>query len=227
MLFQRGNHDNPDLFDGKIIAHKRFVAIQDYSVIQAYALNDLTLSKPTNTVLCIGGAISIDRTWRKQKMLGLALTYKRFHACDMDHAIKHAQQLYWKNEPPCFDENAINALLEARIRINAVCTHTCPSFCEPTTKNGIATFISFDPELVSDIDAERETMTKLWDRLRHDGHPLHTWCYGHYHYHHRTMSEDVRFVMLDMERNGIYDMIEMMPEMTACCRSRLDTSHRI
>ena len=33
------------------------------------------------------------------------------------------------------------------------------------------------------------------------------------HYHHWAVVEGVRFVMLDMERNGIYDMIEILPEM--------------
>lgn len=34
------------------------------------------------------------------------------------------------------------------------------------------------PELKGDIDAELETMSKLWENLRLDGHSLHTWCYG-------------------------------------------------
>ena len=33
------------------------------------------------------------------------------------------------------------------------------------------------------------------------------------HYHHWAVVEGVRFVILDMERNGIYDMIEILPEM--------------
>jgi len=176
--FIRGNHDNPDLFNGKIIAHKRFVAIEDYSVIQTYELDDHNFSTPTNSVLCVGGAISIDRIWRKDKMYELALIYKRFHACDMNYALKYAQQLYWGNEPPCFDKNALNALLKTHIRINTVCTHTCLSFCEAVTKDGIPRFLSYDPELKGDIDAELETMSKLWEKLRLDGHFLHPWCYG-------------------------------------------------
>ena len=33
------------------------------------------------------------------------------------------------------------------------------------------------------------------------------------HYHHWAVVEGVRFVMLDKERNEIYDMIEILPEM--------------
>lgn len=210
--FVRGNHDNPDLFDGKKISHKRFVAIEDYSVIQSFSMEDRHFSAPINTILCVGGAISIDRSWRKEKMYELAMKYKRFHACDTDYAIKHSQKLYWENEPPYFDKKALLAYHEADLRINAVCTHTCPSFCEPLSKDGIATFLTRDFSLAEDIDVEREVMTNLWHKLRHDGHPLHTWCYGHYHYHHRAEFEGVRFVMLDMERNGIYDMIEIVPD---------------
>lgn len=43
-----------------------------------------------------------------------------------------------------------------------------------------------------------------------DGHPLRTWCYGHYHYHHAEEHEDVVFRLLDMCYNGsIYDMVEV------------------
>ncbi len=76
----------------------------------------------------------------------------------------------------------------------------------------ICTQLFFKHYLVEDIASERETMNNLWHKLRHDGHPLHTWCYGHYHYHHRAEFDGVRFVMLDMERNGIYDMIEIISD---------------
>ena len=54
IVFIRGNHDNPAYFDGKSFKHKRFIAIPDYSVINAC----------NHSILCVGGAISIDRTYR-------------------------------------------------------------------------------------------------------------------------------------------------------------------
>ena len=54
IVFLRGNHDNPAYFDGKTINHKRFIAVPDYSIIQTDGL----------TILCVGGAISIDRQYR-------------------------------------------------------------------------------------------------------------------------------------------------------------------
>ena len=70
-------------------------------------------------------------------------------------------------------------------------------------------FLANDPSLAEDVEAERDIMNNLWQKLRYDGHPLHTWCYGHNHYHHRAEFDGVRFIMLDMERNGMYDMIEI------------------
>lgn len=45
IVFIRGNHDNPAYFDGKTFAHKRFMAVPDYSVIRACG----------HVVLCVGG----------------------------------------------------------------------------------------------------------------------------------------------------------------------------
>lgn len=62
VVFVRGNHDNPDFFDGKTINHKRFVAVPDYSIIQAAGF----------TILCVGGATSIDsqhriKAWQQKR----------------------------------------------------------------------------------------------------------------------------------------------------------------
>ena len=51
IVFVRGNHDNPAYFDGETFRHRRFIAVPDYSIIQACG----------HTILCVGGAISIDR----------------------------------------------------------------------------------------------------------------------------------------------------------------------
>ncbi len=58
IVFVRGNHDNPAYFDGAMLNFKRFVAVPDYSILQAC----------NHTILCVGGAISgaisIDRIYR-------------------------------------------------------------------------------------------------------------------------------------------------------------------
>ena len=54
IVFVRGNHDNPAYFDGAMLNFKRFVAVPDYSILQVC----------NHTILCVGGAISIDRIYR-------------------------------------------------------------------------------------------------------------------------------------------------------------------
>jgi hypothetical protein len=57
IIFVRGNHDDPEYFDGKRINLSNIKAVPDYSVITAHDKN----------ILCVGGAISLDRTWRIKK----------------------------------------------------------------------------------------------------------------------------------------------------------------
>jgi len=51
----RGNHDDPAYYAGKLFYEKRMMCVPDYTVIKGYH----------HTVLCVGGAVSIDRTYRK------------------------------------------------------------------------------------------------------------------------------------------------------------------
>ena len=44
-------------YDGETFRHRRFVAVPDYSIVRACR----------HTILCVGGAISIDRLYRMQK----------------------------------------------------------------------------------------------------------------------------------------------------------------
>lgn len=54
IVFVRGNHDNPAYFDGTTFNYKRFIAVPDYTILQAC----------NHSILCVGGAISIDRIYR-------------------------------------------------------------------------------------------------------------------------------------------------------------------
>lgn len=54
IVFVRGNHDNLAYFDGSMFNFKRFIAVPDYAILQAC----------NHTILCVGGAISIDRIYR-------------------------------------------------------------------------------------------------------------------------------------------------------------------
>ena len=65
VFFIRGNHDDPEYFDGSNIDKSAYVtfdcvhAVSDYSCIQVWKDG-----KVVHTILCVGGGVSIDRTWR-------------------------------------------------------------------------------------------------------------------------------------------------------------------
>lgn len=198
-LLLRGNHDDPQYFDGKKINRKYFKVIPDYTVVKT----------PTHNILCIGGATSIDRTNRMVALRQNALKYALYHHCTPIEAEKLCQQCYWSDEAPVYNEEALNELKEKGIQIDIVATHTCPSFAKPINKNGIQYWLQYDPTLETDIDAERKVMDDIYNKLKTDGHPLDKWFYGHYHYHNQEYIDGVQFVMLDMWRNGNFDIFDL------------------
>ena len=96
IVFIRGNHDNPAYFNGSSFNHKRFVAIPDYSVVKACG----------HTILCIGGAISIDRRYRIDSWNQKQKKAQRFDTA-MTEADPLAPNYYWPDENPVFDQEKL------------------------------------------------------------------------------------------------------------------------
>ena len=188
----RGNHDNKDFFDGEHFTEFEFIHIMpDYSVIQA----------PKRNILCIGGAISIDRTYRLQVMDKVAIDYMRWHNCGWDKAYENSKKFYWENEAIVFDENELKDIDDLRIKIDTVCTHTAPTFCEPLTKGGIQGWLDVDENLEEDLNKERKTCDEILMWLVQNEHPIKDWYYGHFHFHYSTVQDDIHFTLLDMARD--------------------------
>lgn len=198
-MFVRGNHDSKIFFDKQLIHRKCFKTIPDYSVIQT----------PNHNILCIGGAISIDRTYRKLVLKENALKYSIYHGCTPNEAEKLCQQVYWDDESCYYDEEKLSQLKLNNVKIDIVCTHTCPSFAKPIGKENIQYWLNVDEKLESDIDNERKIMDKIFYKLKEDEHPIKKWFYGHFHYHNQECIDDVMFIMLDMWRNGNYDIYDI------------------
>ena len=59
------------------------------------------------------------------------------------------------------------------------------------------------------IDDERAVMDNIYNKLIADGHPLQKWFYGHYHYHNQEYIDGVQYIMLDMWRNGNFDIYDL------------------
>lgn len=209
LIFIRGNHDDKTYFDSNTIYNKRIKAVEDYTIVQVYPIDDKEyLSLPYN-ILCVGGATSIDRTYRKAINSKYATQYMTYHGVTLDEAKIKAKKCYWADEFPVFDRDKLNEIKDNDINIDAVATHTCPSFCQPTTKDGITYWMDVDKELRDDLDNERLIMDKLYNNLKADKHTIGVWCYGHYHFHNSEIIDNVRYYLLDMERNSNMDMVEI------------------
>ena len=168
----RGNHDDPSYFNEEKISHQRFRTTPDYSVIQACGHN----------ILCVGGAVSIDRTDR------------------IEHDAKHPDSSvvsYWENEMPFFNEEALNDIGH-NFKIDTVVTHTSPTFCELISKAGLSEWAARDSNLLADCDSERRAMDHIFEYLKANNHPLEHWFYGHFHQNWSSSIDGVQFSMLDI-----------------------------
>lgn len=165
LLFVRGNHDNPEKwmdyepfkeFWQENDSNVRFV--KDYTVIQAKT------DRKEYNILCVGGAISIDRKARTK---------------DKD---------YWPNEIFVYDEKKVEGLTG----ITHVITHSAPNFCEPLIKSGIENWMELDKELEADCDKERADHTLLYEKLQ-EKNEIKMWAYGHYHFASQSFINGVQF----------------------------------
>lgn len=73
MYVIRGNHDDPDYFDGNTV-YSNLKLLKDCEVINIQNLN----------ILPLGGAISIDRKWRWSKMSDKKIWWENEVLCDCD-----------------------------------------------------------------------------------------------------------------------------------------------
>ena len=198
-FFIRGNHDDPSYFDGIRINYPHIIAVKDYTV--------LNIGNVYN-VLCVGGAISIDRTYRLAMINNEVNNYLKHHKTISNKDYDYVHRGYWSNEMPVYDESILSEL--SNINIDFVCTHTCPDFCEPTTKDGISYWMIKDKDLDADTSNERKVMTDIKDYLNNSGKELKKWVYGHFHYHHVETIDNITYIMLDMCRNGNFDMCKLI-----------------
>lgn len=178
VVFVRGNHDNPAYFDGQQVNYKRWKAIPDYSILKACG----------HTILCVGGAISVDRTYRLSEMYGMTVIIEEDRRLEVAY--------YWPDEKPVYDEAKLDAINEV-CAIDVVVTHTAPSFCELISRQGIQNWLTKDEDLLQDIKAERKVMDNIQAYLYAHSHPVDRWYYGHFHQSWHSEIDGVKYNMLD------------------------------
>lgn len=158
IIMVRGNHDDPAYFDGKRINFSNIKAVPDYSVISANGKN----------ILCVGGAISLDRTWRikQEGRINRFSTTKK-------------KTIYWKDEAPVYNQEALDDITK-NVKIDCVVSHTAPSFVNPESHAGLDEWSIDDSSLISDVMEERRVLDKVFETLRDcDMRPKY-WAYGHF-----------------------------------------------
>lgn len=119
----RGNHDDPAVFRDGRYNRSWLTFVPDYTLL---AVDD-------QQVLCVGGAISVDRTAR---------------------AVSGWE--WWPDEGVVWQPDQVQG------RPHVIVTHTAPAFCPPRDVERIAEFGLDDPSLLADIERERAALDELY-----------------------------------------------------------------
>lgn len=200
----RGNHDDPSYFNREIQEDDEFL-MSNIKVLPDYSV--LTLRD--KNILVVGGAISIDRLFRKGRDKQAIKTWLEFYPkCTEEDARKILQPLYWENENVFLNTDVIDKISEDNIQITHVITHTCPKFAFPTDKKGVIGWMKTDDKLSDDLDKERTVLSALFDYLCDKNHPLESWTYGHFHAHHQELINNILFTTL-FETDRRFDAFEI------------------
>lgn len=158
LVFVRGNHDNPSVFDGDTINYSNIKATPDYTIIETKEMN----------ILCVGGGISVDRTWLKEQE-------KRVNRFAGDKK----KQMYWDGENTICDEAAITEYLSTGKKINMVVSHMGPSFIAMSNDASIEKWKDDDKALTADIGKQHYAIDMIYMLLNKlDSVPTY-WAYSH------------------------------------------------
>ena len=144
----RGNHDCKLYFDSDPFGFTNIHLVPDYTVLE---LCD-------KRILCIGGAVSVDRTWRKtnNQKKGIFENYKT------------GVESWWEDEVFILDRDKLGEMRN----IDIVVTHTAPHYCEPDNTFGFGNFVenivkeSGDDQLKTDLLVERQQVTDAFTILK-------------------------------------------------------------
>ena len=205
----RGNHDDPSYFNREtpIFEFKKIHLLSDYTVIQT----------PEHNILCIGGAVSVDRVNRIAAYEhDIEVLMKRRHY-KLETARRKAKLYWWPDEVFVYSSQIVDELKKANIKIDTVATHSAPDFCQPLTNPKAIGWTRLDRELENDLYEERKSFTELYKHLIANGNTIINWFYGHYHAHYFEIIEGTKFYGLDMGRmkkgmggvGGNFDMSEL------------------
>jgi len=161
----RGNHDDPAYWRP---AHSHGWHYDTIRLVPDYTV----LSVPGARILCVGGALSIDRILRRR-----------------NHG-------YWPDEGVVLDEGRLAAL--NLLGLWGVITHTAPDIAPPVAiDSSVRGYLDIDLPLADDLRRERAALTQLYEVVR-TRTSIPTWVYGHFHAHAEALHEGTRFILADV-----------------------------
>jgi len=171
----RGNHDNPEWFDGR-----RNLELSNIHLIPDNSILTICGKK----ILCIGGAVSIDRL----------------------HPTRG--NISWPGEEFKYVDG-MDDILASNPDIDIIATHI-----QDTTLNGVGkddlvmNYAENDNELLRDLDLEQKELEKLVSGIRKSNWPDKNryWINGHYH---RSLSlKDNKWTYIGLAIGEIYEIRE-------------------
>lgn len=175
----RGNHDDPDYFSNPELIDKVLNGVKNIHLVNDYDI----IKNEKHTIVCIGGARSIDKCnrWKWDKITQ-----------------KQKPNGWWEGEQiKNIPEDFFKFLNENDIKIDVICSHSSPDFCEPFTKDGLQYWAKFDDTLIEDCDNERRLLTTLYHLIKKQNE-IKYYFYGHFHNHYYNIIDGVLFRGLNM-----------------------------
>lgn len=175
----RGNHDNPEYYSNEELKNKTLNGVTNIHLVDDYDV----IKNNEHTFLCIGGARSVDKCMR----------------WEWDNKTQTQIPCGWwegemiKDIPIGFDD----FVKTNNIKIDTICTHSSPDFCEPLSKKGLEEWAKFDDTVIEDCDNERKLLTSIYEKLKVN-HDIKYWFYGHFHKSYILIDNDVLFRGLDL-----------------------------
>ncbi len=175
LLVLRGNHYSV-AFDGSSVGDKDSVTfVSDYTVLN---LND-------KNFLFIGGAVSLDRKWRRE--------YRQKYP--------FSENWYREDEALPYDEEKLSSLP----KIDFLLTHTGPKTAlTKLDPNFVKKFFEDDDKLFDDLALENKNINQIYKKISEQEHTTKGY-FGHFHLSETGLFENIPFRCLDI--NEIVELI--------------------
>lgn len=165
ILFIRGNNDDPSYFDEEKINFSNIKTLTSNCVVQFSEYS----------CLCIGGGISFDREWKKEK------------------SKEYGTPMYWENERIDFDIKEIEDAIKEN-NIACVISHESPSFIGlGTSEYKKNKWFKNDKNLLDDVIKCRSKLDSLYNELVKADKKPYVWWYTRLEWSSSNVVNDIVF----------------------------------